>query len=203
MVALKQEISSLKIKIINAFSDVEFPGNDKILYVEDYDDDSEILDFYGLDDWQSIPDDIIEYNNDSLLSFSPEAFQFYLPSFLFYVLDNYDSDEIVVPNTIYSLAPLYECDFKATEKFLSNHGHELEPQLKKDMEDAVAAFKERKKGQEEDDLRDYSISQFKHLTRNQKKGIVSFLELIRDHFLEDMEEKAVKSALDYWHNEIK
>jgi len=202
MVALKQEISSLKIKIIDAFSDVEFPGNDKILHMQSH-DDSEILDFCGLVDWQSIPDGIIERNNDSLAFFSPEAYQFYIPRFIIYVLDNYDSAEIVVDNTIYSLAPLYKCDFRDTEKFLSDHGHELESQLKEDMEDDVAAFKERKAELEDDDLRDYSISKFEHLTHNQKIVIVSFLELITDHFIEDMDEEAVKSALDYWHNEIK
>ena len=196
---LGQKIEVLKTKIIDAFSDTIFPGEKNLLYKGGYDDDSEILDFYGLEEWQSIPDKTIEYNNASLSFFSPEAYQFYLPRYLIYILEHYDSNDIVVDKTIYSLTPNLKIDIKDTKEFLANHGNDIELQIRKLMEKTVSHFEA---AEEDDDLVEFSISKYKHLTNEQKKVIISFLEFINNHLLEYIDEVAVKSALDYWYNEI-
>lgn len=105
MNALEERISNLKSEIEKAFADTKYPGDNNLLYQEGYRDDSDILSFYGHTDWKKVPDKVLEYENAALCFFSPEAYQFYIPRFLIYVLENYDSEEIVVDNTLYSLIP--------------------------------------------------------------------------------------------------
>lgn len=90
-----------------AFAQVEHPGDQSLLHSQCMDDhDIDIEDFYGDIHWRDVPDDIIERNNASLRFFSPEAFRFYLPAFLTWVLRNFAAtDSFTVDSTIYSLDP--------------------------------------------------------------------------------------------------
>jgi hypothetical protein len=56
--------------------------------------------------WRDVPSKIIDTNNASLCFFSPQAFQYYLPAYLIWVLWNYrTSGSFTVDSTIYSLNP--------------------------------------------------------------------------------------------------
>lgn len=200
MPTLEKYISILKTNIFKVFDDTTFPGSEKILHIECYDDDSDVLEFYSLEEWQSIPDNVIAYNNGSLSFFSPEAYQFYLPRFLIFALDNYDSGEIVIDSTIYSLWPTMgdDVDVEDVKGFLASHGDKIESQGREAMENIVSHFET----QDDDDLIEFTISKYKYLTSEQKKVIFSFLKFINDHLLEYFDEVAVKSALVYWQKDI-
>lgn len=101
---LDAEIADLKQHIRSAFGNTRYPGDAELLHPECH-DDFDIQKFYGQKDWKNVDDAIIEYENAALCFFSPAAYQFFLPRFLVYVLENYRSGYISVDNTIYSLAP--------------------------------------------------------------------------------------------------
>lgn len=101
---LDRKIANLKEDIHYAFGDLRYPGDSKLLH-GNCQDNSDILKFYGQKDWAEVKDSIIEYENAALCFFSPEAYQFFLPRFLIYTLENYDSGYLSADNTIYSLVP--------------------------------------------------------------------------------------------------
>jgi hypothetical protein len=91
--------------IENAFAETLCPGDGRLLHAKCM-DDMDIKDFYGQRDWRNIPAELIERNNASLCFFSPEAYPFYLPAFLLWVLRHFEtSSSFTVESTIYSLAP--------------------------------------------------------------------------------------------------
>jgi len=198
---LLKRINALKADIIKAFDGTIYPGDDKLLHPSGQ-DDSDIVCFYGRTNWQNVHNRVIEHENAALSGFSPEAFHFFLPRFLIYALENYNSEEPVLDNLIYALSPEYYGDASHTKSFLRDHGEELEPQLKKDMEDIVLHLESTN---EEEKLKalDFRISKYRKLTFEQKQVIVSFLELIMDEFTDYFNEKVVNAALDYWHKETR
>ncbi len=97
-----QRIDEVIAKIETAFAEVEHPGDDHLLHDECL-DDSDIEDFYGGVGWRDVPSKMIDKNSASLCFFSPEAFQYYLPAYMIWVLQNYTTDSITISTTISSL----------------------------------------------------------------------------------------------------
>ena len=92
-------------EIKGAFTDVPHPGDDLMLHPQCM-DDNDVEEFYGGIHWHDVPGEIIERNNASLCFFSPEAYRFYLPAYLIWVLNNFaTSNSFTLDSTIYSLAP--------------------------------------------------------------------------------------------------
>lgn len=91
--------------IEKAFAETCYPGDEDLLHAQCM-DDNDIKDFYGRQDWRQVPEQVIDHSNAALSFFSPEAYRFYLPAFLLWVLRHFDStDSFTVDSTIYSLAP--------------------------------------------------------------------------------------------------
>ena len=120
----QKEIERLKLAIDIVFDNVQYPGYGEF----DCDHcactcvgtDPEISAFREFTDWRSIPDSIIEFNNSALSFFSARGYQFYLPRFLIYVLEHYDSAEIVIDSTLYSLDPLGS-DLEDRDSYLTKY----------------------------------------------------------------------------------
>ena len=88
-----------------AFAGTPCPGDGGLLHPQCM-DDGDVKDFYGRTDWRSVPDEIIDRNNASLCFFSAEAYRFYVPAYLIWVLNNFAScDSSTVDSTIYSFTP--------------------------------------------------------------------------------------------------
>lgn len=87
-----------------AFAGVVHPGD--VLLHPSCRDDTDIRPFYGVRDWRSIDSHLIETSDAALCFFSPAAFQYFLPAFMVWTLDNCStSDSFTVDATIYSLDP--------------------------------------------------------------------------------------------------
>lgn len=97
--------NGVMLAIKPAFAETPHPTDEGLLHPQ-CTDDGDIRDFYGRTTWLSVPDEIIDRNNASLCFFSPEAYRFYLPAYLLWVLRTLDSsDSFTVDSTIYRLAP--------------------------------------------------------------------------------------------------
>jgi len=195
MSKFKANIESMKSEIMAAFKDTGFPGKDHLLHKNGI-DNMDIIDFYDQTDWRQISNSFVEYNN-SLGPLSPEAFQFYLPRYLIYCLENYGAEQIVIDNTIYSLTPetneLRESRLSKLDK--------LTPQQKKDIfgfldknaiDDMISGLAS------DDGMRKFSISKYEKLNSQQKNVILKFLLFLKDNLIEYYQEKELDCVIIFW-----
>ncbi|MDH3738602.1 MAG: hypothetical protein OER92_05360, partial [Alphaproteobacteria bacterium] len=93
------------IEDINAaFAGLAPPGDDKLLHPECM-DDVDVLDFYGGLKREDLSDERVVYNYAALTAFSAEAFQYYLPRYMVWTLENRDSIEIAAESLLLALDP--------------------------------------------------------------------------------------------------
>jgi len=93
-------------QITEAFNGVHFPGSQKLLHFPDTGDDLWVESFLGckFNYWEEVPAELIEYECSALTVFSPEAFIFFIPAYMTWVLKNYEkSDSSTVDHTLYGL----------------------------------------------------------------------------------------------------
>ena len=105
----EKEKLSLKRVLEDAFKNIVFPGDDKLLAPDSF-DDNDIVDFkqdtFWKTDWRLIPEEVIDLNHQSLPFFSPEAYRFYLPAYLRRAIDTlFVADINVLEFTLYNLVP--------------------------------------------------------------------------------------------------
>jgi hypothetical protein len=97
---MKSLIEEIKLE----FDGLEVPGDDELLH-RDCLDDVDILEFYGGIAWRDMSHENIVYNYAAPTAFSPKAFQYYLPAFLIWTLNNADSQEIAGESILLALDP--------------------------------------------------------------------------------------------------
>ncbi len=90
--------------IADAFAGLNPPSDDQLLH-PDCMDDVDIAPFYGGSRWQDVPSEMVVYNYAAPFSFSPEAFQYYLPTYLIWTLNHPDSAEIAGESILRALNP--------------------------------------------------------------------------------------------------
>lgn len=93
-------------QIAEAFNGVAFPGSKKLLHFPGTSDDLWVESFLDSEFscWQEVPAKSIEYEYAALTAFSPEAFVFFIPAYMTWVLKNYEkSDSNTVDHTLYGL----------------------------------------------------------------------------------------------------
>ena len=154
-----------------AFANIQFPGDENLLHPACQDStEIESLKGHNWRYWQDIPGNVIDYHYDSLPFLSPEAFQFFLPAYMTYGLENINSNVLIF--TIYSLiAPSNSNDPEMMELFLS-----WVTQLTPEQKDSIFFFLnyiQQESSQVEDGLNDagqalegYWISSFSGLKDN-------------------------------------
>lgn len=101
----KEKIEYLKNEIFKAFANVEQPAKDNIALHECEECRGVREDFANVR-WQEASDELLEGSYDKLPLFSPQAFNYFLPAFLIYTLDNFDDFySEVCEFTLYALTP--------------------------------------------------------------------------------------------------
>jgi hypothetical protein len=91
-------------EIENAFADVTYPGDDKLVKsLEYYDNLKVVIDFKGKH-WKEISQESLLKHRFDLSRFTPEAFRFYLPAYLIGSLQGEDRGEII-EHVIFSFIP--------------------------------------------------------------------------------------------------
>lgn len=87
----KERIEHLKSEIIKAFSENEQPAKDNIALHECEECYGVRKDFSNVK-WQEASNRLLENNYDKIPLFSPEAFNYFLPAYLIYTLNNFDNE---------------------------------------------------------------------------------------------------------------
>lgn len=84
------QVEELKTKIVRAFADVPYPGDNHIAYHECDECDGVRKDFRGQSP-ASLAPQVVDYNYESFPLLSPQAQRYFLPAYLADVIDNFDS----------------------------------------------------------------------------------------------------------------
>lgn len=84
MINFQLSAESIKQRIEQAFTSVQFPGDENLPAAANASTEDEIQDFFNQawQSWQDIPGDTIDCNYCSLPFFSPEGFRFVLPAYM-------------------------------------------------------------------------------------------------------------------------
>ena len=89
-------------QIKEAFADVAYPGDDHLLHPDCF-DDMDIAAFYGSTSWPDIPAMTIAHESAALSFASAAGFQFLIPAYMIWTLENTDSDYMSIEHTLWSL----------------------------------------------------------------------------------------------------
>jgi hypothetical protein len=87
-----------------AFADVPRPPNDLLLHPQSF-DDSDIAALYEIDDWRSLPDDLVVSEYAALSFLSADGFRHFIPAYMLWVLRHPGAADAVVDSTIWALSP--------------------------------------------------------------------------------------------------
>ena len=102
MTVSKERLEALK-QIIKAFETVPAPNK---ITEHDCDECRSVDKTFTGKNFETIEPEIIDGNYDIIPLFSPEAFRYFLPAYLFYSLDNFSADDRTTTEfTIYALSP--------------------------------------------------------------------------------------------------
>lgn len=110
----------LKQKIIESFGISDFPINAPLLYREDssFEECNYIRNVFGKRNWQIVANSNTSLQSGILSFFSAEAFLYYLPCFMFLIIDNYEEMDTMRDAVIRELNPKFESD--NLYKFIEN-----------------------------------------------------------------------------------
>jgi len=97
-------IQTTIVEIETAFSGLSPPGDARLLHPQCM-DDGDIVDFYGVLDRRRLSDDTIINNYAAPSFFSAEAFRYYMPAFMIWSLNHYDTIEYAPESTIRAFDP--------------------------------------------------------------------------------------------------
>lgn len=92
-------------EVEEAFADVPYPGDDKLLRYSFSVDNDTVLESFRGKHWKEISPEELQLNEAHLSLFSPEAFCFFLPSFMVGALLHPEETNIVWQCVFYNLAP--------------------------------------------------------------------------------------------------
>jgi hypothetical protein len=141
-------VENLRTCIEAAFTNVEPPKPDNVIE-HDCPECRAVRRVFRYEHWRSLKAEKVDWGHDKLSLFTPHAFQYFLPAFMLYSLD--EPSSIVCELLVYSLiAPKENNDWwqKRLDKFMPNQkaacGHflrwiQLQPKYGSDSEDIESA----------------------------------------------------------------
>lgn len=95
----------------DAFAIIPYPGDDRLVGSPTYSENEEILEAFRGKHWRDISLDVLFEHRLSLGALSPEAFRFYLPSYLVAALLHSEETDTLRENVFSALAPPAEEGF--------------------------------------------------------------------------------------------
>jgi|WetSurMetagenome_2_1015567.scaffolds.fasta_scaffold744700_1 hypothetical protein len=193
------KVEKVKREIIDAFGDVPYPGDNKIVSDPLYCDEcQDIAEAFRGKHWNELTlEFIFEKYRGGLYHLEPEGYRYYLPGYMILSLDYYYEGDSLVDSLIYSLTPPspYGPDGKDDPSDRVDELTGLLPQkVIEEIKETSKYIKER-----------YSYERkYKHFINNvqgftdpQRNAIRSFLTYIFNEYPDDFERK--KDALrEYW-----
>lgn len=103
MAISKHHLEALKQKIFASFENVPYPKGR--IAPHECDECNDVCKTFKNKNWKTISPEILEVNHGIIPLFSPEAFQYFLPAYLNFSLNNFYEYDTVCQFTIYSISP--------------------------------------------------------------------------------------------------
>jgi len=166
--------SELREKIISAFADVHYPGDDCLGAPDGRDDGENVTEFFRGKDWRWLKSNELACGPHALHFMTLEAFHYYLPAYLLASLEEDSGD--VIDAVFHKITPprpnvvFPHLDNRAVDEFQMRYEY-FSPAQKQAVRDFIAFIL--------DDLIKFSEETNEPITR---------------------EEKKLRALLDYWNN---
>lgn len=103
MAVSQHHLEALKQKIFASFENVPYPKGR--IAPHECDECDDVCKTFKNKNWKTISPEILEENHGIIPLFSPEAFQYFLPAYLIYSLNNFHEDDTVCQFMLYSITP--------------------------------------------------------------------------------------------------
>src|SRR4051812_25462182 len=100
----EKEIESLRSSIVETFPAVSYPSDKDLTYGTTA-EEREIREAFQGMVWWDIPPSVLQRNYGSMAFLTPFAYHYFLPSYIMFSLDNFDSNNEVLMFTVFSLTP--------------------------------------------------------------------------------------------------
>lgn len=111
--------------IEEAWSEVPYPGDDKIFTPDSYDDE-DIVNYFGGTTWRGHSPADLRCHSSAFTFFTPQTFHYWLPAFIFAELQNPKEADVIGERIAWSV-----CDKYASERW---------PLFSAEQKKAVAAY---------------------------------------------------------------
>ncbi|CAN5331884.1 hypothetical protein BH23BAC1_BH23BAC1_17820 [soil metagenome] len=125
-------------KIQEAFSNVSYPGDDKIVYDNrpQHLECKAIAETFSGKHWLEMSDEKLRYNADSIFFFTADAFIYFLPAFMIFVLKDFYGSDTIPHTLVHCLSAPEESDTNFhKEKFFK-----IMNKLNEHQKEAIKAF---------------------------------------------------------------
>src|SRR5262245_25577787 len=119
----QEKIKLLVDEVIEAFSNVAYPGDDKLVYDNspEHLECADVASLFRGKHWKDISLELLQYNSESLAFFTPEAYKFYVPAFLIIAISAYDRADLI-PRSLLSSLTIPKKDGETKKRFLDKMG---------------------------------------------------------------------------------
>jgi hypothetical protein len=107
MSGISSEAEELRQQIETAFAEVEYPGDDRLVYDTsgDHLECNEVAAAFRGKHWKEIPLDTLRYHSSGIFFLTPEAYRFYLPAYLIAGSLHYDQADLIPDSVVSSITP--------------------------------------------------------------------------------------------------
>ena len=178
--------------IIDSFQSLQYPGDLNIVYNNGSNDLDcvEVRQAFQGKNWSEVPSEVLLHENTSLYLMTAEAFRFYLPAYLLFVIQDFDRADILPETTVHCLTLPLEVDDLVRVEFFHARPHLISAELKKFLVEEL--------GRSNQKIHQF-MDRMSNLSREQGKAIKYYLEYLskhhEDYFLSREPEIAIER---YW-----
>lgn len=191
-------IPDLLAEITQAFQDEPHPGEWHIVY-DNASDDPEVIQIresFNPYTWQTIPDDILQFEQSGYMFLSHRGLRYYLPAYLHYSVRAYREADSIPDGLLFIMELPTEADImrsalrSKTSPFRAHSGPEA-------LQEAYDSFQDRLCNL--DDAVHRFIDRWSQFSPTQSRAILHFLEYLRDEHGQDYPDDEPAVAIErYW-----
>lgn len=182
-------------EITESFQHVPYPGELNIVYnnTPAYPEVSRIRETFKMHTWQTLPDELMQYEQDGCIFLSKQGLKYYLPAYLRFAVRDYAAADSIPDSLVFFLTLPAEID--VVQSALNSKRYPLS------ADESIASQNDYYQSRLSDtNERMHSfIDNYGQFNQAQSRAILHFLEHMRDEYGEDFFNREPEVAIErYW-----